>query len=98
MLEEIVTPLLQWYDRNARILPWREDPRPYRVGGSVIRLPQTRVEAVILFCEGCLRGLLQRILLLESWQNARMTSSCTSGKGLGIIIGFGTCKRRHWRL
>lgn len=51
MLEEIVTPLLQWYDRNARILPWREDPRPYRVWVSEIMLQQTRVEAVKPFFE-----------------------------------------------
>lgn len=30
-LSKIVDPLLSWYDRNARILPWREEPTPYRV-------------------------------------------------------------------
>lgn len=39
-------PLLSWYDVNRRILPWREDPRPYRVWISEIMLQQTRVEAV----------------------------------------------------
>lgn len=39
-------PLLTWYDQNRRILPWREDPRPYRVWISEIMLQQTRVEAV----------------------------------------------------
>lgn len=42
----IVAPLLSWYDRNARILPWREEPTPYRVWISEIMLQQTRVEAV----------------------------------------------------
>lgn len=51
MLEKIVTPLLEWYDQNARILPWREDPRPYRVWVSEIMLQQTRVEAVKPFFE-----------------------------------------------
>ena len=46
MLEEIAGPLLAWYDRNARILPWREQPSPYRVWVSEIMLQQTRVEAV----------------------------------------------------
>lgn len=46
MLEEIVRPLLGWYDRNARILPWRSEPTPYRVWVSEIMLQQTRVEAV----------------------------------------------------
>ena len=38
--------LLNWYDYNARILPWREEPTPYRVWVSEIMLQQTRVEAV----------------------------------------------------
>lgn len=39
-------PLLAWYDEHARILPWRENPQPYRVWISEIMLQQTRVEAV----------------------------------------------------
>ena len=38
--------LLNWYDYNARILPWRSDPTPYHVWVSEIMLQQTRVEAV----------------------------------------------------
>ena len=38
--------LLEWYDENRRILPWREDPTPYHVWISEIMLQQTRVEAV----------------------------------------------------
>ena len=45
-LQAIVAPLLEWYDRHARILPWRESPEPYRVWISEIMLQQTRVEAV----------------------------------------------------
>lgn len=39
-------PLLFWYRKNRRILPWREQPEPYRVWVSEIMLQQTRVEAV----------------------------------------------------
>ncbi len=45
-LREIVPPLLGWYDRCARTLPWRSDPTPYHVLVSEIMLQQTRVEAV----------------------------------------------------
>lgn len=45
-LEDISIPLLKWYDKNRRILPWREEPTPYRVWVSEIMLQQTRVEAV----------------------------------------------------
>lgn len=41
--------LLDWYDNNARILPWRENPKPYYVWVSEIMLQQTRVEAVKLY-------------------------------------------------
>ncbi len=42
----IVVYLLDWYDYNARILAWREKPRPYYIWVSEIMLQQTRVEAV----------------------------------------------------
>ena len=45
-LEKIVEPLLEWFQENARVLPWRESPTPYRVWVSEIMLQQTRVEAV----------------------------------------------------
>ena len=45
-LAEIVSPLLEWYRQNARDLPWRRQPEPYRVWVSEIMLQQTRVEAV----------------------------------------------------
>lgn len=45
-LKEIVKPLLNWFQENARVLPWREEPKPYYVWISEIMLQQTRVEAV----------------------------------------------------
>ena len=40
-------PLLQWYEENARELPWRQNITAYRVWISEIMLQQTRVAAVI---------------------------------------------------
>ncbi len=48
---EMVPYLLHWYDYNARILPWRENPQPYYVWISEIMLQQTRVEAVKTYFE-----------------------------------------------
>ena len=45
-IAEVVHPLLAWYRQNARVLPWRSNPEPYRVWVSEIMLQQTRVEAV----------------------------------------------------
>ena len=39
-------PLLSWYRREKRDLPWRENRDPYRIWISEIMLQQTRVEAV----------------------------------------------------
>lgn len=44
-LSQIPKPLLAWYEKSRRILPWREEPTPYRVWVSEIMLQQTRVEA-----------------------------------------------------
>jgi len=44
--EAIVPYLLNWFDYNARILEWRDNPKPYYVWVSEIMLQQTRVEAV----------------------------------------------------
>ena len=57
-LYNIAKDLITWYQKNARILPWRENISPYGVWISEIMLQQTRVEAVkkyyinwyLLFC------------------------------------------------
>lgn len=56
-LEPIVEPLLSWYRRGHRDLPWRQDPHPYRVWVSEIMLQQTRVEAVKPYYERFLHAL-----------------------------------------
>lgn len=50
-LKQIVEPLLLWYRKDHRQLPWRDNPSPYRVWVSEIMLQQTRVEAVIPYYE-----------------------------------------------
>lgn len=56
-LNILVTPLLEWFAANARSLPWRDRPEPYRVWVSEIMLQQTRVEAVKPYYERFLRAL-----------------------------------------
>ena len=43
---KMVKPLLEWYEKGHRCLPWREEPTGYNVWISEIMLQQTRVEAV----------------------------------------------------
>lgn len=56
-LDRIAAPLLAWYDRGRRILPWREEPSPYHVWLSEIMLQQTRVEAVKPYYDRFLQAL-----------------------------------------
>ncbi|HEY8744433.1 MAG TPA: A/G-specific adenine glycosylase, partial [Chloroflexota bacterium] len=42
----LIRPLLDWYDRHRRDLPWRQTPDPYRVLVSEFMLQQTQAERV----------------------------------------------------
>lgn len=57
LLGEVADPLLAWYDRSARVLPWRSESTPYRVWVSEIMLQQTRVSAVLPYFERFMRAL-----------------------------------------
>ena len=50
-IENLIAPLLVWYAKNKRSLPWRGIDDPYRIWVSEIMLQQTRVEAVIPYYE-----------------------------------------------
>ncbi len=56
-MEIAAIPLLDWYDRGRRILPWREDATPYHVWVSEIMLQQTRVEAVKPYYDRFMKAL-----------------------------------------
>ncbi len=56
-MDRIPAPLLAWYDKGRRILPWRESPTPYHVWLSEIMLQQTRVEAVKPYYDRFLKEL-----------------------------------------
>ncbi|MBQ8592474.1 MAG: A/G-specific adenine glycosylase [Lachnospiraceae bacterium] len=62
---QIVEPLLEWYDKGRRVLPWREEPTPYRVWISEIMLQQTRVEAVKPYFERFMMALPNTKALAE---------------------------------
>ena len=56
-LREAVEPLVEWYRKEKRDLPWRKRLDAYRVWISEIMLQQTRVEAVKPYYERFLREL-----------------------------------------
>lgn len=57
MIGNIVEPLLRWYEKGHRILPWRDSGNPYYIWISEIMLQQTRVEAVKPFFERFIQAL-----------------------------------------
>ncbi len=71
-----VLPLLEWYHEHRRILPWREEPTPYRVWVSEIMLQQTRVTAVLgyfarfmeAFPDAAALADAPNDLLMKQWQ------------------------------
>ncbi len=46
-MQPVASSLLSWYDRHARVLPWRGIHDPYRTWVSEAMLQQTRVETVL---------------------------------------------------
>src|SRR5665647_717505 len=75
-LDKIPALLLKWFDANARIMPWRSKPTPYRIWLSEIMLQQTRVETVIPYFERFISQLpditalatVQEQLLMKLWE------------------------------
>lgn len=78
-LAEIINPLLNWFDGHKRILPWREEPTPYRVWVSEIMLQQTRVEAVKPYYE----RFMNELPTVESLANAKEDTLLKLWEGLG---------------
>ena len=91
---KIVEPLLRWYAQNARQLPWRDDPTPYRVWISEIMLQQTRVEAVKPYFERFVREIPDvRVLaevpeekLLKLWEGLGYYSRARNLKKAAILL------------
>ena len=93
-LSDLVEPLLLWYDRAHRSLPWREEPTPYRVWISEIMLQQTRVEAVKPYYDRFLRALpdirhlaeVEEEELLKLWEGLGYYNRARNLKKAAIMI------------
>jgi A/G-specific adenine glycosylase len=66
--------LLDWYDRNARVLPWRVigegEADPYRVWLSEVMLQQTTTSAVAPFFSLFLERLPSVLALSAGYESA----------------------------
>lgn len=71
--------LLQWFQENARNLPWRNNPTAYNVWLSEIMLQQTRVAAVIDYYH----RFLQELPTIEDLANCPEDKLMKLWQGLG---------------
>lgn len=46
LIKKMRKPVIEWYQKNKRELPWRKEKNPYHIWLSEIMLQQTRIEAV----------------------------------------------------
>jgi len=76
---EIRRTLLSWFEGAARTLPWRSDPRPWRVWVSEIMLQQTRVDTVIPYFE----RFMTRFPTVDSLAEAPLDDVLALWSGLG---------------
>ncbi len=75
-MREITKPIIQWYQKNKRQLPWRKEKNPYHIWLSEIMLQQTRIEAVKQYYQRFLEELptirdlaeVEEERLLKLWQ------------------------------
>lgn len=79
IFNQLPNALLNWYDSNARALPWREDKEPYHVWLSEVMLQQTRVEAV----RGYYTRFLSALPTIEALATAQEDVLLKLWEGLG---------------
>lgn len=74
-----IKPLLVWFQKNRRDLPWRRDRRPYTVWVSEILLQQTRVDQAA----GYYRRFLERFPDISALAAASLEEVLKVWEGLG---------------
>lgn len=78
-LEKIVKPIVTWYQKNKRTLPWRKEQNPYYIWISEIMLQQTRIEAVKVYYE----RFIKQIPNIETLANVEEEKLLKLWEGLG---------------
>ena len=70
--------LIGWYRREARVLPWRESPSPYKTVVSEFMLQQTQVKTVLPYFARWLQALPDFKALARNTWNALESTSMSS--------------------
>lgn len=88
------TALLTWYRKNARVLPWRQSPSPYKTVVSEFMLQQTQVKTVLPYFARWLEALpdfaslaaAPEARVLKLWEGLGYYSRARNLHRLGKII------------
>jgi A/G-specific adenine glycosylase len=86
--EAAARPLLAWYDREKRDLPWRRTRDPWAVWVAEVMLQQTRVETVVPFYE----RFVSRFPTPEELARAPLAEALALWSGLGY---YRRCRQLH---
>ena len=80
---QVAAPLLEWYEREGRKLPWRDIGDPYRILVSEIMLQQTRVSTVLNYYPP----------FIERFANVDKLASASEEEVLAMWSGLGFYRR-----
>ena len=83
MTDNIQNSLINWFAKNCRDLPWRDNPTPYQVWLSEIILQQTRVS----------QGLDYYLRFVERWPDVKALADATEEEVLKMWQGLGYYSR-----
>ena len=84
----ISSPLLSWFDTNKRILPFRENNKPYNVWISEVMLQQTKVDTVIPY----FNEWIKKFPNIKAVADASEESILKCWEGLGY---YARCRNFH---
>ena len=92
LMGAVSEPLIQWFELNRRLLPFRQEPSAYHIWVSEIMLQQTRVSAALPYYERFVAELPDPAALAAC--DPDKLRKLWQGAG-GITAGWPTCKRRR---
>ncbi len=78
-INEFQKDLIEWFEKEQRDLPWRQDQDPYKVWVSEIMLQQTRVDTVIPYFE----NFVSKFPTIEVLAKAEEEKVLKAWEGLG---------------
>ncbi|MHA1924744.1 MAG: Fe-S cluster assembly protein HesB [Candidatus Thorarchaeota archaeon] len=85
-IEEFQSSLMTWWEKNARVLPWRNNPSPYNVLVSEVMLQQTQV----------IRVIPKYLKFLETFPNIESLAEADTKRLLQVWSGLGYNRRAIW--